>query len=233
MTLSVVIPVYNEQDTILTLLQQVQALPIDKEIIIIDNCSTDGTRELVQELKGDNLRVILQPRNLQKGNSVKRGIQAAQGEYLVIQDADLEYDPQDLLTLLETAQQPGVAAVLGSRILGARQRGEALPRSIYSLGRTVLNAVHRLLYRSGLTDIATCYKMAPTALLQGFKLRCNGFDLDFELAAKFAKVARRRGLRVVEVPISYRPRTVSEGKKIRWTDGIAALWTLIKYRFAD
>ena len=232
-TLSIIIPVYNERDTFLTIVQRVQQLPVEKEIIVIDDCSTDGTRELVQDLEGDNLRIILQPRNLRKGNSVKKGIQAAQGEYVVIQDADLEYDPEDLMALLEVAQQSGVAAVLGSRLLGAQQRGEALPSSIFSWGRDALTLLYRLLYRSHLTDIATCYKMAPTALLQSLELRCDGFDLDFELVAKLTKMAQRHRLRVVEVPISYKPRTVSEGKKLRWTDGLTALWALIKYRFVD
>ncbi len=233
MTLSIIIPVYNERETILTVVQRVQQLPIDKEIIIIDNCSTDGTRELVQELEGNNLRVILQPRNLNKGNSVKKGIQVARGQYLVIQDADLEYNPQDLMTLLQAVQQPQVAAVLGSRILGARRQGQALPGSVYSWGRQALTCLYRLLYQSQLTDIATCYKMAPTRLLQSLNLRCNGFDLDFELVAKLTKLAKRQGREVVEVPISYEPRTAREGKKLRWWDGLAAAWALVKYRFVD
>ena len=233
MTLSIIIPVYNERDTILTIIQQVQQLPVDQEIIVIDNYSTDGTRELVQELESEGLRVILQPRNLEKGNSVKKGIQAAQGEYLVIQDADLEYDPQDLMTMLEAVQQPSVAAVFGSRILGAKQRGERWGGSLFSWGRAALTALFRLLYNSRLTDVATCYKMAPTKLLHSLKLRCNGFDLDFELAAKLTKLAKSQGLQVVEVPISYQPRSAQEGKKLRWWDGIAAGWALLKYRFMD
>lgn len=233
MTLSIIIPVYNERDTILSVVQQVQQLPVDKEIIIVDNCSTDGTRELIQELEGSNLRVILQPRNLSKGNSVKKGIQAARGEYSVIQDADLEYNPQDLMILLQAVQQPQVAAVLGSRILGARSQGRALPGSVYSWGRQVLTLLYRLLYRSQLTDIATCYKMASTRLLQDLNLRCNGFDLDFELVAKLTKLAKRQGWRMVEVPISYQPRTAREGKKLRWWDGLPAAWALLKYRFVD
>ena len=233
MTLSVIVPVYNEWDTILRALERVQQLPVDKEVIVIDNCSTDGTRELLQQLDDDNLRVILQPRNLKKGNSVKKGIQAAQGTYTVIQDADLEYDPRDLMKMLEVVQAPGVAAVLGSRILEAAQHPGGLRGWTFWWARRALSGLHRLLYRSQLTDIATCYKMAPTQLLQSLKLRCESFDLDFELTAKLTKLARRQGLQVVEVPISYAARTVSEGKKIRWTDGLAALWTLVKYRFMD
>ena len=233
MTLSIIIPVYNERDTILTVVQQVQQLPVDKEIIVIDNCSTDGTRELVRELEGEGRRVILQPRNLSKGNSVKKGIQAARGEYLVIQDGDLEYNPQDLMRLLEVVRQPEVAAAFGSRILGAQQQSQTMPRSVFSWGRQALTGLFRLLYNSRLTDIATCYKMAPTKLLQSLRLRCDGFDLDFELAAKLTKLAKRQSLHVVEVPISYQPRTVRQGKKMRCWDGLAATWALLKYRFVD
>jgi len=231
MTLSIIIPFYNERDTILTIIKQVHQLPVDKEIIVIDNCSTDGTRELVQEL--EDLRVILQPRNLRKGNAVKKGIQAARGEYLVIQDGDLEYNPQDLMRLLEVVRQPEVAAAFGSRILGTQQRNQAMPRSVFSWGRQALTGLFRLLYNSRLTDIATCYKMAPTKLLQSLRLRCDGFDLDFELAAKLTKLAKRQSLHVVEVPISYQPRTVRQGKKMRCWDGLAATWALLKYRFVD
>ncbi len=233
MILSIIVPVYNERDTILTVLQRVQQLPVDKEIIVIDNCSTDGTRELLQELDDDNLRVILQPRNLKKGNSVKKGIEAAQGTYTVIQDADLEYDPQDLVRMLEVAQQPGVAAVFGSRILDADQRSQGLRGQIFSWSRRALSGLHRLLYRSQLTDVATCYKMAPTQLLQSLKLRCEGFDLDFELAAKLAKVAHQQDRKVVEISISYHPRGIDQGKKLRWWDGIGAAWALFKYRLVD
>ncbi len=233
MILSIIVPVYNERDTILTVLQRVQQLPVDKEIIVIDNCSTDGTRELLQELDDDNLRVILQPRNLKKGNSVKKGIEAARGTYTVIQDADLEYDPQDLVRMLAAAQQPGVAAVFGSRILDTDQHSDGIRGWTFWWARRALSGLHRLLYRSQLTDVSTCYKMAPTQLLQSLKLRCDGFDLDFELAAKLAKVANQQDRKVVEIPISYHPRGIDQGKKLRWWDGIGAVWALSKYRLVD
>ena len=231
--LSVIIPVYNEKDTVGTVIERVRQLPVETELIVVDNDSTDGTRQIIQELDYPELQLILQPRNLQKGNSVKKGMQAARGEYTVIQDADLEYDPQDLMKLLEKVQEPGVLAVLGSRVLGAAQQHKKLPSSIFSLGRSGLTGWYRLLYGGDLTDIATCYKLAPTELLQSLNLRCEGFDLDFELVAKLTKIARCHGQRVVEVPISYQPRTVQEGKKIRWSDGIRALWALTKFRFTD
>jgi dolichol-phosphate mannosyltransferase len=233
MKLSVVMPVYNERDTVLEVIERVRAVPVEKEIIVVDNDSTDGTRELVQAVTYPEVRVILQPRNLMKGNSVKKGIGAAQGEYLIIQDADLEYDPGDYEALLSEAHKDEVLAVLGSRTLGAAERGESLPRSAFSLGRELLTAYFNLLFGARLTDIATCYKLAPTALFKDLRLKSDGFDLDFELAAKFVRRARREGKTVSEVPISYHPRTTEQGKKIRWWDGVASLIAITRYRFAD
>ncbi len=233
MELSVVIPVYNEVGTIRELVERVLRVPIDKETIIVDNCSTDGTRELIQEFDYPQVRIILQERNMMKGNSVRKGIAAARGEYLVIQDGDLEYSPQDFVPMLQLCRQSDVLAVLGSRILGARNRKQKLPASTYSVGRELINKVFRLLYASNLTDVATCYKMAATRTFQSLELRCNSFDLDFELAAKLTMLARKRGMRVAELPIDYFPRSVEEGKKIRWQDGLHALRTLWWCRFAE
>ena len=230
--LSIVVPVYNERPTILEVLRRVRELPLNKEIIVVDNCSTDGTREILQGLQYPDVRVILQPCNLMKGNSVRRGIALAQGEYVVVQDGDLEYEPQDLVGMLEAIQQEGVLAVFGSRLLGAQARGEAIKRTVFRLGGNLVNAVFQRLFHSKLTDIASCYKMAPRAVLQELDLSCNGFDLDFETAAKLELEARRRGQRIVEVPIHYQPRTVAEGKKIRWQDGLRAMRTLWRTRFS-
>jgi len=231
--LSIVMPVYNERPTVLEVLQRVRDLPVSKEILVVDNCSTDGTREVLQGLQHADVRVVLQPRNLMKGNSVRRGISLARGQYVVVQDGDLEYDPTDLVTMLEVIQQEGVLAVFGSRILGAQARGEAIKHSVFRLGGNLVNGIFQLLFRSKLTDIASCYKMAPREVLQELDLSCNGFDLDFETAAKLVMAARRRNLRIVEVPISYRPRTVAEGKKIRWQDGLRAILTLWRVRWSQ
>ena len=231
--LSIIMPVYNERPTVLEILRRVRGVPINKEVIVVDNCSTDGTREVLQGLDFSDVKVVLQPRNMMKGNSVKRGIALAQGEHVVVQDGDLEYDPNDLVPMLEKAQEKGVLGVFGSRILGARQRGEALPRSAHRLGGSFVNRVFQVLYRSPLTDVASCYKMAPREALQSLSLRCDGFDLDYEMAAKLQLLARKRGLRIVEVPISYSPRTVAEGKKIRWRDGVKALATLWRCRWGN
>ncbi|NSW57642.1 MAG: glycosyltransferase family 2 protein [Armatimonadetes bacterium] len=234
MELSVVIPAYNEIATIDEIVSRVRAVDVPKEIILVDNCSTDGTRERIQELASQpGIRAILQERNMRKGNSVKRGIAAAQGEFIIIQDADLEYDPQDYLVLLEAARKPETFAVIGSRIRGMKARGEKLPPGAFSLGREAINAFFRILFWSGLTDIASCYKLARREVFQGLNLRSNSFDLDFEIAAKFVKGARRSGKRVAEIPIRYSPRTIREGKKIGWRDGFAALWTILKFRFID
>ncbi|MGI5819618.1 MAG: glycosyltransferase family 2 protein [Armatimonadota bacterium] len=226
-------PVYNERGTILEILDRVRAVDVDREIIIVDNCSTDGTREIIEKIDFPEVRTIFQDRNRMKGNSVKKGIAAAQGEYTIIQDADLEYDPRDYLPLLEEVEREEVLAVLGSRMLGAARRDDRLPLNQFSIGRDFLNDWFNMLYDADLTDIATCYKLAPTEFLQSLELVSDGFDLDFELPAKFVLEARRRGQVVSEVPIHYYPRSLEEGKKIRWTDGIASLAAITRFRFAE
>lgn len=229
--LTIVMPVYNERPTVLEILRRVRELPLSKEIIIVDNCSTDGTRELLQGLDYSDVKVVLQPRNMMKGNSVKRGMGLAQGEYVVVQDGDLEYDPSDLLKLVEALKQDDVLAVIGSRLLGAKERGEPIPKTVFRLGGDFVNWVFQVLYGSALTDIASCYKMAPRSVLQRLNLQCDGFDLDFETAAKLQLLARREGKRIVELPIRYAPRTSAQGKKIKWQDGLKAVITLWRTRW--
>jgi len=223
-------PVYNERETLLEALDRVRAVPIEKEVIVVDNRSTDGTRELLERLSLPDVRVIFQAANMRKGNSVKRGIAAAVGEFLVVQDADLEYDPQDHVPLLAEAEQESVIAVFGSRPLGAEARGERLPSTIFGIGRNWITRYFRLLYGSGLTDIATCYKMMRSEVARSLDLRRDGFDLDFEIACKLVRLARLNGKRLAEVPIYYAPRTVAEGKKIRWQDGLPALAAITECR---
>jgi glycosyltransferase involved in cell wall biosynthesis len=222
--LTVIIPVYNERQTFPTLLARVQAVDIDKEILVVDNCSTDGTRELLQQLSGERLEVVLQPRNFGKGMSVRTGIKRARGEYLIVQDADLEYNPEEIRSLLERAEA-GAPVVFGSRLLGGKP---VVPLS-HALGRDFLNLLFRVLYGARITDVATCYKLMRTDIAQSLTLRSTGFDLDYELPAKLCKA----GYPIVEVPVSYRPRTLAEGKKLRWTVGFRALWVLLKYRLVD
>jgi glycosyltransferase involved in cell wall biosynthesis len=220
--LTVVIPVYNERGTVMTVLEKVKSLPVSKEIIVIDNLSTDGTRELLETVSDPEIRVVLQSKNLGKGTSVKLGFAMAKGEWVIIQDADLEYEPSDILRLLEHAEKAGKVAVFGSRLLTGNPQGMLA----FYIGRVVLNLIFRLLFGAKTTDVATCYKLVRSDIAKRLRLRCSGFDLDFELASAL----RRLGYNIAEVPITYRPRTIAEGKKIRPMDGIKAIATMLRVR---
>lgn len=226
MKLSVIVPVYNEHETVLTLLSKLKAVGIEKEILVIDNCSTDGTRELLGSLDDSALTILFQPRNYGKGTSVRKGIAESRGDYVVMQDADLEYDPQDLVRLLEVAEA-GHPVVFGSRLLNAST--ESKGESPFYLGRLFVSLVFRFLYFCPMTDVATCYKFMRSDVAKALNLKSRGFDLDFEIAAKL----RKAGHEIHEVPISYYPRSRKQGKKLRARDGLRALWTLLRYRFAD
>ena len=220
--LTVIIPVYNERETFPEILRRVQAVDIDKEIIIVDNCSTDGTLELLRKIDAPNVRVILQPQNYGKGTSVRTGIALAKGEHVIIQDADLEYDPRDYYRLLEAQEATDAVAVFGRRV---SVESYTQPLS-FRLGGRLLGLVFSVLYRQWVTDIATCYKLIRRDVLQALPLVSSGFDLDFEIPARLAMA----GHRIHEVPISYRPRPVKAGKKIRWRDGLASLKGLCRWR---
>ncbi|MCX7680494.1 MAG: glycosyltransferase family 2 protein [Anaerolineae bacterium] len=227
MKLSIIICVYNERDTILTVLERVRAAHLgeewEKEIIVVDNFSTDGTRELLQELNAPDIKVIFHPRNLGKGSSVRTGIAHCTGDYAIIQDADLEYDPQDYTLFLERVAEDHPAAIYGSRTLG----GRAIYKYVANYwGVRFLTALTNLLYGAQLTDVATAAKMVRTDVLKSLHLSGTGFDLDFELTDKLL----RAGYHIAEVPISYRPRTIAEGKKIRPWDGLWALKVILRDR---
>ncbi len=219
MKLSIIICVYNERDTFPTILEKVRAVDLgpgwEKEIIIVDNFSTDGTRELLQELDLPDVKVIFHPRNLGKGTSVRTGIAHCTGDYAIIQDADLEYDPEEYPIFLERIARDQPVAIYGSRTLG----GRAVYKYIANyLGVRFLTWLTNLLYGARLTDVATGAKMVRVDVLKPLNLTGKGFDLDFELTDKLL----RAGYEIVEVPITYRPRTIAEGKKIRPWDGIWA-----------
>jgi glycosyltransferase involved in cell wall biosynthesis len=228
MKLSIIIPVFNEVATIEQLLDRVENadLGIAKEIIIIDDYSSDGTREILKKYE-DKYRVIYHEKNSGKGRAIRTGLGRASGDWVVIQDADLEYEPADLKKLLEKMKEPGVAAVYGSRRLHHNYFKERHSGHIYSAGGIFLTWLANLLYGIKITDEPTCYKMVETELLRELDLQCERFEFCPEVTAKIAK----KGITIQEVPINYYPRHKKEGKKIKFIDGIEAVWTLLKYRF--
>ncbi len=227
--LSIVMCVYNERASLRPVLERVRAVqPVDgweKEILVVDNYSTDGTREILRSLNVPDVRVIFHERNLGKGASVRAGFREATGDYAVIQDADFEYDPADLTRFMAKAAETGADAVFGSRTLGGRAVYKY--RKNY-LGVRGLTALTNLLFGGRLSDVAVGTKLVRRDVFHALNLRGSGFDLDFELPCKLLK----RGYRIVEIPISYQPRTVAEGKKIRAVqDGLRALRVILTERF--
>jgi glycosyltransferase involved in cell wall biosynthesis len=225
MRLSVIIPVYNERETIEEIVKKVQEVDIEKEIIIIDGASTDGTTEIVKGLSGENIIKLYQSQSIGKGSAVRWGIEVAKGDIIIIQDADLEYCPEDYHRLIEPIERGEADVVYGSRILG-RNRFSYIR---YLLGGLLLTALSNILYGAGITDEPTCYKAFKADVIKGLNLKCKRFEFCPEVTAK----VRKAGFAIKEVPIRYYPRRIEEGKKISWKDGIEAIWTLIKYRFYD
>ncbi len=226
MKLSVIIPVYNEDSTIQEILRQVRAVELAHEIIIVDDGSTDRTRELLKaEESQPGTIVIYQPVNQGKGVAVRTGIERASGDIILIQDADLEYDPRDYAVLIRPIVEGRVTVVYGSRFLGPRKA----MLFWHMLGNKMLTLVTNILYNTILSDMETCYKVFRADVIKGIPLHSRRFELEPEITAKVLK----RGHRIFEVPISYYGREYSEGKKITWREGPKALWTLIKYKFVD
>lgn len=227
--LSVVVPVYNERNTITEIIRRVRTveLPdgIEREIIVVDDGSTDGTRDVLRQLGDSTVRVLLQERNQGKGAALRTGFSHATGDYVLVQDADLEYDPNDWPRLLGPVLAGKARVVYGSRFTGERRNMLLL----HWIGNRFLSLVTNVLYNTTLSDMETCYKLVDRALIESLALQSNRFDIEPEITAKILK----RGVRIYEVPISYTGREFSEGKKIEWTDGFGALWTLLKYRFTD
>jgi glycosyltransferase involved in cell wall biosynthesis len=220
---SIVIPVYNERATVEELLKRVQAVALDKEIVVVDDGSTDGTRELLTRLGGDaSLRVFLQDGNRGKGAALRRGFAEARGAVILIQDADLEYDPEDYPGLLRPIDRGVADVVYGSRFLGGPHR---VLFFWHYVGNRVLTTLSNVFTNLNLSDVWTCYKVFRADVLRDITLREDRFGFEAEITAKIA----RGRWRIYEVPISYHGRTYAEGKKITWKDGIRGVWCTVRY----
>jgi glycosyltransferase involved in cell wall biosynthesis len=224
--LSVVVPCYNERGTIEEIVHRVLAVPIRTELIVVDDGSTDGTRDILARLAAElPVKVVLQPANGGKGAALRRGFQEVTGDLVIIQDADLEYSPEEFPQLIALICEGRADVVYGSRFLG---RHRVFLFTHYA-GNRLLTLVTNVLYNTMLTDMETCYKVMRTEVLRSMTLASNGFGIEPELTAKIFK----RHYRVYEVPITYDGRNYDEGKKITWRDGFVALWVLLKYRFTE
>jgi glycosyltransferase involved in cell wall biosynthesis len=227
MKISVVIPIYNEKNTIKKVIAKVEATNLVKEIILIDDYSTDGTRGILDEYRDKNgFQVLFHARNMGKGAALRTGFAKVTGDIIIIQDADLEYDPTDYRVLLEPILDGRADVVFGSRFLGGPHR---VMFFWHYMGNTALTLLSNMLTNLNLTDMETGYKVFTKKVLDSITLTCDRFGFEPELTSKVAK----KKFRIYEVPISYSGRDYSEGKKITWRDGIAALWFIFKFRFMD
>ena len=222
--LSIVIPVYNEKNTLNTLLTRVEAVDYEKEIVLVDDCSTDGTREIVENYKNKKeYTVVMHQYNRGKGAALRTGFAEASGDIIIIQDADLEYDPKDYGKLLEPILDGRADVVYGSRFLGGPHR---VLFFWHYLGNMALTLLSNIMTNLNLTDMETCYKVFSRQVLDSIELKCNRFGFEPEFTSKVAK----QKFRIYEVPISYSGRDYAEGKKIGWKDGVAAIWFIIRFR---
>jgi len=224
--LSVVIPVYNESNTIREIIKRVQEVNLEKEIIVVDDYSTDGTREILKEVRGDTLKILFHDKNQGKGATLKTGFQEVTGDIVIIQDADLEYNPQEYHVLIRPILEGKADAVYGSRFLGGPHR---VLFFWHSVGNKILTTLSNIFTNLNLTDMETCYKVFKASLLKKMEIRSKRFGFEPEITAKLAKLK----CRIYEVPISYSGRDYSEGKKINWKDGMAAFFWIIRYNVFD
>lgn len=227
--LSVVMPVYNENNTILKIIDKVLKLDIVKEIIVVDDCSKDGTSDILKTARfDDRVKIFYHAKNQGKGAALRTGFSKVSGDIVVIQDADLEYDPNEFLEMIKPIEDGAADVVYGSRLSGGK------PQRMYlfwhKMGNDFLTFVTNILYNCTLTDMETCYKMFRRGVIEKINIRSNDFSVEPELTAKILK---NKKLRIYELPISYYGRNYDEGKKITWKHGFGALWTLLKYKFLD
>ncbi len=225
--ISIVIPVYNEKNTIETIIRKVHSLGFDKEIIVVDDGSTDGTKDVLERLDIVGLKKAFLTKNGGKGTALRKGFELVTGDIVAVQDADTEYDPQEIQALAEPILRGMADVVYGSRLSGGK------PQRVYMfwhlVGNKMLTLFANILYNSTLSDMESCYKVFRSSVLKDMTLRSKRFEIEVELTAKFCK----NKYRIYEMPISYYGRTYREGKKIRWTDGFSALWALLRYRFSN
>jgi glycosyltransferase involved in cell wall biosynthesis len=224
-TLSIIMPVFNEKPTIEAILAKVLDSPFTSEIIIVDDYSSDGTRKILEKLHNPKINIYYHDKNQGKGAAISTALKHAKSEYILIQDADLEYDPEEYIKLLKPVMEGKSIVVYGSRFTGEHRN----MLFWHWLGNHFLSLVTNVLYNTTLSDMETCYKLIKRDIIKDIKLRSKRFDFEPEVTAKILK----RKIRIYEVPISYAGREFDEGKKITWRDGIVALWTLVKYRFYD
>ncbi|OGF01435.1 MAG: glycosyl transferase [Candidatus Edwardsbacteria bacterium RIFOXYD12_FULL_50_11] len=227
MKLSVIMPVYNEKATIEKIIARVLAVPIEKELVIVDDYSTDGTKDILKTYEGrPGIKISYHPYNLGKGAGIRTGIRECTGDIVIIQDADLEYSPEEYPRLVEPIVRGAADVVYGSRFYGTHR----VFMVWHYLGNKFLTALTNVLYNTMLTDMETCYKVFRSEVIKDLNLRSFRFDIEPEITAKIFK---NRKLRVYEMPITYDGRDYHEGKKIHWYDALPAIWTLIKYRFVN
>ncbi|MGZ4691102.1 MAG: glycosyltransferase family 2 protein [Acidimicrobiia bacterium] len=225
--LSVIVPVYNERNTVVEILRRMRAveLPLDREFVVVDDGSDDGTHSVLTQLGDSTVKIVTHPQNRGKGAAIRTGLEHVTGDLVLIQDADLEYDPDDWPKLLTPMLKGRAKVVYGSRITGEHRNMLYL----HWLGNKMLSLVTNLMFNTTLSDMETCYKLFDREVLRGITLRSDRFDFEPEITAKVL----RQGIRIYEVPISYAGRELDEGKKITWRDGFAALYALVKYRFVE
>ncbi|MFA6142762.1 MAG: glycosyltransferase family 2 protein [Candidatus Omnitrophota bacterium] len=229
MSLSVVMPVYNEKNTVLNIINKVLKLDMVKELIVVDDYSTDGTRELLRNAGFDRrVKTFFHEKNSGKGAAIRTGFKNVSGDVVVIQDADLEYDPNEFIEMMKPIEEGVADVVYGTRMSGARL--QRVYMFWHKVGNNFLTFLTNFFYNSTLSDMETCYKMLRKGVADKIRIRSNDFSVEPELTAKILKI---KNIRIYEIPISYHGRTYAEGKKISWKHGFGAIWALIKYRFVD